>query len=130
MAHIIGGDNCGNSPKSLFLKQFNIDFAEGNVEALLASVTDDIVWRMVAEGKVIEGIGHFTAVTQKLAAHPAQRLTFDQIITHGKAGSVNGELTAADGKTYAFCDVYTFRNTKGDQIKSITSYLFEVGTHG
>ena len=33
--------DCGNSPKRIFIKEFNIAYVEGNIDFLLDSVSDD-----------------------------------------------------------------------------------------
>ncbi len=43
MTNIVSSENCGNSPKMVFLKEFNIAFAKGNMEFIAKIVTDDIV---------------------------------------------------------------------------------------
>ena len=45
--------DCGDAPKTL-LRDLNIAFARADVEAILALMSDDVVWRMVGAG-VSEG---------------------------------------------------------------------------
>jgi hypothetical protein len=52
-------------------------------------------------------------------------LTIHHVVTHGKAGSVDGILQLQDGGSVAFCDVYEFTNAKGTAVRAITSYLIE-----
>lgn len=39
--------DCGNAPKREFLKEFNSAFAKGDIEFLVASVSDEVVWDIV-----------------------------------------------------------------------------------
>lgn len=125
MTKIISSPNCGNSPKMEFLKEFNIAFAEGNVKFLTESVTDEIIWNIIGDRK-IEGSVNFAKELEKMKEQKATELILDQILSHGKEGAANGIIKFQNGKKYAFSDFYTFNNTKGKKLKSITSYLIEI----
>jgi hypothetical protein len=122
LARIIVPADCGNSPKNLLLKKLNIAFAKGQVNVLLKAATDDIVWNILGDKKV-EGKKAFAAVLKEMKRTKVERLVIQNIISHGKAGTVNGEMTLASGQTFSFCDVYQFANAKGQAIQSITSYV-------
>ncbi|SDN09677.1 nuclear transport factor 2 family protein [Kriegella aquimaris] len=125
MTKIISCPNCGNSPKMEFLKQFNIAFAEGNVTFLMENVTDDIVWNIIGERKIV-GIEAFTEELEKMQSVKVSELKLDQILSHGKEGAANGVMTMENGKHYAFSDFYVFQSAKGEKVKAITSYCIEV----
>lgn len=125
MTKIISSPNCGNSPKMEFLKEFNIAFAEGNVKFLTESVTDEIIWNIIGDRK-IEGSENFAKELEKMKEQKTTELILDQILSHGKEGAANGIIKIQNGKRYAFSDFYTFNNTKGRKLKSITSYLIEI----
>ncbi|MBT28564.1 MAG: DNA-binding protein [Thalassobius sp.] len=125
MAKLTLLENCGNSPKSTFLQELNIAFAEGNVAFISSSVTEDIVWNMIGD-KMIQGKEDFVNALERMKATKTQELILKSIITHGKEGAANGEMILENGEKYAFCDVYEFSNAKGSVIKTITSYVIEV----
>lgn len=125
MTKIISSPNCGNSPKMEFLKEFNIAFAEGNVKFLTESVTDEIIWNIIGDRK-IEGKENFRGELKKMKEEKTTELILDQILSHGKEGAANGIIKTQNEKKYAFSDFYTFNNTKGKKLKSITSYLIEI----
>lgn len=104
------------------LKKFNVALAKGQVNVLLKIVSDDIVWNILGDKKV-EGKKAFAAVLNEMRATKVEQLVIRNIISHGKAGSVNGEMTISSGQTFSFCDVYQFANAKGQTIQSITSYI-------
>jgi hypothetical protein len=41
--------------------------------------------------------------------------------------AVNGTMKLDSGKQYAFCEVFEFGNAKGTNVRSITSYVIEIG---
>lgn len=125
MTKIISSPNCGNSPKMEFLKDFNIAFAKGNVEFLIESVTDEIVWDIIGDKK-IEGKENFVEELKKMKGEKATELILDQILSHGKEGAANGIIKMQNGKKYAFSDFYIFNGAKGSKIKSITSYVIGI----
>lgn len=122
---ITSSPDCGNSPKKELLKQVNIAFAKGNLDFLVEHTTDEITWNIIGN-KTIEGKENFTENLKKMRAEKVAELQFDQILTHGKAGAVNGIMKMQNGKNYAFSDFYEFSGAKGGKIKSITSYVIEV----
>ena len=125
MTKIVSSPNCGNSPKMEFLKDFNIAFAKGNVELIVESVTDDIIWNIIGDKK-IEGKDKFTQELEKMKMKKASELILDRILTHGKEGAVSGVIKMQNGKKYAFSDFYEFNGAKGGKVKSITSYVVKI----
>jgi len=52
---------------------------------------------------------------------PASSVTIEHVISHGKAGAVNG-VVEFGRKQRAFCYVFEFSNAKGTAVKAITAY--------
>jgi limonene-1,2-epoxide hydrolase len=125
MTKIIIGEDCGNSPKNIFLQKFTIAFAKGDAKFILGSVTDDIRWNMVGE-QLIQGKDNFAKALEQMKNDKAVELTIHHIATHGKSGAANGTTKLKNGKTRAYCDVYEFKDTKGSSVKEITSYMIEI----
>lgn len=125
MLRIIAPEDCGNAPKKVFLKDFNIAFAKGDVSAILECVTDDIRWIRVGEA-VIEGKAEFAAALNAMKDTVATELVIDTLITHGNTASANGLITVG-GVAYAFCDVYRFKGFKNAKLNMITSYVIDLG---
>lgn len=125
MTEVITSEDCGNSPKNIFLQDLTIAFAKGDSKLLLDKVTDDIRWDRIGE-KLIEGKDDFAKALEKLKKDEATQLTVHHVATHGKVGAVNGTKKLKSGKTYAFCDVYEFSNTKAVAVEEITSYVIHV----
>jgi hypothetical protein len=112
MTKIVSSPNCGNSPKMEFLKEFNIAFANGNVEFIIESVTDEIIWNIIGDRK-IEGKEKFSEELEKMKSEKATEIIIDQIVSHGKEGASNGIMKMQNGKKYAFSDFYKFKGVKG-----------------
>ena len=125
MTKIISSPNCGNSPKMEFLKDFNIAFAKGNIEFIVDSVTDDIVWNIIGDKK-IEGKEKLTVELEKMKPEKVSEIVLEQILSHGKEGAASGIMKMQDGKKYAFSDLYVFQGAKGTKIKSMNSYVIEI----
>jgi hypothetical protein len=125
MTKIVSSPNCGNSPKMEFLKEFNIAFANGNVEFIIESVTDEIIWNIIGDRK-IEGKEKFSEELEKMKSEKATEIIIDQIVSHGKEGASNGIMKMQNGKKYAFSDFYKFKGVKGEKIKSITTYVIGI----
>ena len=125
MTRVITSEDCGNSPKNIFVQDLTIALAKRDSKFILGNVTDDIRWNIVGD-KLIKGKDSFAKALEKIKSDKAVQLTVHHVATHGKAGAVNGTTKMKDGKTRAFCDVYEFSNSKGNTVKEITSYIIEV----
>ncbi|PWU66646.1 nuclear transport factor 2 family protein [Gracilibacillus dipsosauri] len=112
-----------------FFRTFNEAFVKGDIEKILASVTDDIVWRMVGSD-TINGIEALTQALTGMDNDSDFELEIEYMITHGKEAAVNGMIhsTNSDGeqKHYSFCDIYRLNKHKDGKIKEIISYVLEV----
>ena len=125
MTRVIVGEDCGNSPKNMFLQNLTIAFAKGDSKFILRKVTDDICWNLVGN-QLIQGKENFSRALGQMKSDQAAELTIHHISSHGKYGAVNGTTKLKNGKTRAFCDVYEFKDTKGSGVKGITSYVIEL----
>lgn len=117
--------DCGNSPRKLFLKDFNIAFAKGDLHFLLAHVSEEIQWNIIGD-RAIRGKVNFRSVLLEMSKQKARALEIRKIITHGADAAVSGVVTLSPGRRVSFCDVYTFSGAKGTTIKSIESYMMLV----
>ena len=125
MTKVIVGEDCGNSPKNIFLQKLTVALAKGNSKFILGSVTDDISWNIVGNA-LFQGKDDFAEALERMKKDKVAELTIHHIATHGKSGFVNGTTKLKNGKTYTFCDVYEFSNTKGAAVKEIASYVIEI----
>lgn len=116
--------DCGNSPRKEFLKELNIAFAKGKADFIVEHVSDDIVWTIYGDKKIV-GKEAFGKEIHAMKQYSADEMTLHSIITHGRDASANGEMHM-DDKTYAFCDVYKFTNTTSMILKEIQSYVVKL----
>lgn len=123
MIKIARSKDCGNSPKNKFVEDVEIAFATRDLEFLLDSVTDDIHWHIVG-GSSVRGRDAFAeAIKSNPQNTQVTEITIHHVMTHGKAGAVNGTVMDGKGRTFDFCSVYEFSNAKGTSIREITSYI-------
>ncbi len=111
-----------STTKEQFLRDLNKAFANNDIDYISKFITDDIQWRIVGED-VIHGKTNFEKAFKEMAAEEPFTLDIDEIIIHKNQGVVEGSMTSKEGKTYAFCDIYTFANTDVPMIKSMRSYV-------
>lgn len=119
------GEDCGNSPRELLLRDFNVALAAGDLEDVLLHVSEDISWKLVGN-QVVEGKAAFERALQGSTMKVAH-LRIENIITHGRTAAVDGELELENGFRLAFCDVYRFTSAGGQaKIERITAYVVSV----
>ena len=124
---VIRGENCGNSPKNLFIEQVEIAFCSGNVEFLHEAVKAEIQWEIVGECSIKGAEALAQSALEMTSAAPVIELNIEYAFTHGKAGAVSGMRRHADGRILKFCTIYTFTSVKGDLIQKATQYQIQVG---
>lgn len=125
MTKIIIDEDCGNSPKNIFVQELTIAFAKGDSRFLLKNVTDDVRWTILGE-QAIQGKDRFAKALEESKNDQPVELSIHHIATHGKASAADGKIKFKNGKTHAFCNVYEFNNTKGTSVKEIISYIIEI----
>lgn len=125
MPEILIEENCGNSPRKQFLSDFYVAFAERNEEAIRSMLTDDVRLAIVGE-ETLDG-RQSVVDSMDLFLDGIAKITVNNIIPHGNKAAVNGVITADDGDTYAFCEVFKFKgHSKDANITSIDSYVIEM----
>lgn len=124
MTQIYRSEDCGNSPKNIFVQELSIALALRDIDRVLEGISDDVCWEVVGRSPVVGK----AAVAEKLSAGKSARVqavTIHHVVTHGKAGAVDGTIQRKDGSSLRFCDVHEFRNAKGSSIRAITSYVID-----
>ena len=125
MTKVIIGEDCGNSPKNLFLEQMTVAFAKADIRFILERVTDDFHWEVVGD-RLIEGKDSLAIELQKRKEDKIVELTIQHVATHGKTGAVDGKIKRNAGSLQAFCHVYEFQGAKATSIRAMTSYVIEI----
>jgi hypothetical protein len=122
---IIRSKDCGNSPKTKFLEELEIALAKRDVGFLLRGITDNVHWNIVGQ-KSVRSAEELSETLQRMSRDSeVTEIAIHHVVTHGKAGAVNGTKKHKDGKTYDFCTVYEFSNAKGTSVSGITHYAIE-----
>jgi hypothetical protein len=124
MTEVERSGDCGNSPKNKLLEDLSVALYTSDAEFVLDRVTDDIQWNIVGE-EVISSTQDLAEAVGKVMNRKPRKLTILHVVTHGRAGAVNGRLGFGEAKTREFCHVYEFSNTKGTHVKAISSYMID-----
>ncbi|WP_439103131.1 hypothetical protein [Celeribacter marinus] len=67
-------------------------------------------------------VGRDVILAAVSAIHPPVSITIDQVIIHGKAGTVSGRLTRDGSGTHLFCHIIRFTTAKRDDIGQLVSF--------
>jgi hypothetical protein len=125
LPRILRSKDCGNSPKNKLLEELEIAIAKSDIEFILNVVTDDVHWNIVGH-KSSHGAREFIEALRKVSqTSEVTELAIHHVVSHGKAGSVNGARKHKDGMIYDFCTIYEFSNAKGTSVSGITHYAIE-----
>lgn len=124
MAKIQLPRDCGNAPRKLFLIDFNVAFANGDMDFFQELIPEKITWEIVGQQQVTDKESFLKALkTQQL--WKVKELIVESIITHGPEASVSGLVVAKDKAVYKFCHVYRFTRASGVAINSITTFVIK-----
>ena len=122
MLQITPSQDCGNSPKNKLIHDLEIACAVQDRLTIAGSLTQDVIYH-IAGGQTLQGLEPLLRRLQGDAeTAPLSELVIGHVISHGKAGAVNGVRRYADGKVVEFCSVYEFSSTKGTAVSAITHY--------
>jgi hypothetical protein len=119
-------ENCDNSPRKQVLSDFYVAFiTERDEEAIRSILTDDAQLVIVGE-QTLDG-NQSVVDSMDLFLDGISEVTVENIIPHGNKAAVNGVITADNGDTYAFCEVFKFKDhSKDANINSIESFVIEI----
>lgn len=67
-------------------------------------------------------LGRDVILAAMSATRPPVSITIDQVITHGKAGTVSGRLTRDGSGTHLFCHIIRFTTTQRRDIAQLVSF--------
>jgi hypothetical protein len=115
MPEVIRAADCGNSPKNQRAEDIALAlFGAGDLPEDM--IAQDAVWDRA--GGALSGR---EAILDAIAPEGIVRIAVDQVVTHGRAGSVSGRITRA-GQTRLFCHVIRFSSASARQIAHIVSF--------
>lgn len=116
--------DCGNAPKKLILKNFNIALVTGDTETILGNLADHMTWTIIGD-KMVKGKDAFIDKLSELHDGEITELVIHDIITHGYVASAHGKVLGVN-RDYYFCHVYKFTSaSKTAKIKEMTSYIID-----
>lgn len=100
-----------------------------NAEAIALALmgVGDLSATRLAEGATWDrGEGAVTgreAILAARAAHPVpEKVWIDQVVTHGRAGSVAGRLTRPGGRPRLYCHLIRFTSASAQQVAGLISF--------
>jgi len=115
---VIRSSGCGNSSKQKLVVDMSVALAGADVGIMASLAVPELVWLHIGK-KPIEGQDAVLSAIRK--SGPATEVAVDRVVSHGRAGAVNGIITRS-GKHTAFCHMFEFKNAKGTHVKSISTY--------
>ena len=120
---VIRSSDCGNSPKQKLLEDMSVALAGADAGLIDSLAVPELVWLHVGK-KPVEGQDAVLSAIRKSGS--AAEVTIERVVSHGKAGAVNGIIRRGGNRT-AFCHIFEFNNTKCTHVKSISTYSVVLG---
>lgn len=119
MTDIVPSGDCGNSPKNQFAERIAVALEASDTEFLSDLLESDFNWEVGSDNLR----GPEPVLTRLASVKPPARLIIDRVVTHGKAGAVNGVAEfSRPRRRRRFCHVLTFTNTQCNRLGRITSF--------
>jgi hypothetical protein len=114
--------DCGNSPKNLFIEELAIALTTQDIEGVSSSISDQVQWKVVGRS-FARGRQEFIKALPKIFPRGASALQIGRVVSHGRAGAVNGTIELNNEEVIEFCHVFEFTNAKGTSVEQVTSYI-------
>lgn len=118
--------------KEEFLQKFNEAFVQNDINYIIDSTTDDVIWTMVGD-KTIRGREELAKSMNEMKDTSGLQIYVDAMIVEGDWAAVDGNMSFEDKegnrKTYGFCDLYKFRDEGELKISELRSYIIPTNLH-
>lgn len=118
---VIKSKDCGNSPKNASAEEFVIAVVTCNSPKVSKWSHDDIEWQ-ISRDETIQGKNEILKALRLRKNKVPTRLTIQTVVTHGKAGAVNGTAQFKDKEAVAFCYFIEFASASAKAVKKIVYY--------
>lgn len=119
MTQVNRSQDCGNSPKNNFAQELAIALEKGDVDALDEVLAENATCTLATGVQMSRH--DFLELLRETRSKPTA-IDIDRVVTHGKAGAVNGVSRMAPADLRPFCHIIHFANAKGDRVGHISSY--------
>ncbi|MHC9510501.1 hypothetical protein [Kangiella sp. M94] len=119
MSKVNRSKDCGNSPKNKFAENIAISIELGDSAFLIEVLSQDALWEL-PNGSLIKR--HEVKDQIDTCREKPVTLTIDHVVTHGKAGAVNGTVKIKSGALKRFCHVIEFSTAKCEKVRRLVSY--------
>jgi hypothetical protein len=114
--------DCRNSPKNLFIEELAIALTTQDIEGVSSSISDQVRWKVVGRSTA-RGRQEFIKALPRIFPSGARALQIGRVVSHGRAGAVNGTIELNNGEVTEFCHVIEYTNAKGTSVGQVTSYI-------
>ncbi|WP_037324977.1 nuclear transport factor 2 family protein [Salinimicrobium terrae] len=115
--------------KEEFIRDFNEAFSKNDLDFILNSMADDIVWNFTGE-KTVKGKEEVREFLIPMSKVETLELELQQIITHGRTAAANGRMKikepSGEIKSFGFADFYVLNGMKSPKVKRMTSYVVAI----
>lgn len=115
--------------KEEFIRDFNEAFAKNDLDFILGSMTENIVWDFVGEGtrKGKEAVKEFLKPMENIKTLEMDLL---QIISREQSVAANGRMKikepSGEIKSFGFVDFYELDGQKNPKVAKMTSYVVAI----
>lgn len=122
--------DCGNAPRKLILRDWNIALAGGDASSVGELLADDVMYEAVGEQQ-LEGKASVQTYFEETGSVATEELHIHTIITHGNTAALNATRVMSDGRRYDYCHVYLFNGfSRQAKLKRITAYCIKPERRG
>lgn len=116
-------NDCGNSPKTIRLKELFQSLIEGDLEYFIESIDEESKWNLIGD-RQIKGKESVIHKIQSFSLEQIDTLTLKTIITHGKLASVSGTVKMKGTNEIDFSTTFFFKSAGSkSKIIEIDSYV-------
>lgn len=115
--------------KEEFIREFNEAFSNNDLDFILNTMSDDIVWNFVGE-KVMQGKQEVKEFMKPMSNIQTLDMELLDIISSDKSAAANGRMRikepSGETKSFGFVDFYEFGDLEIPTITKMTSYVVPI----
>lgn len=125
MTRITRGPDCETTPKSQRVEQIALALL-GAADLPDQHLSEAAIWDR-SEGSLS---GRHAIQTTRASLPRCDVIRIEQVVSHGKAGTVTGIVTRSGQRSRLFCHVIRFTSSSAQTIAQVVSFEHAERTHG
>ncbi len=122
MLNISIAEDCTNTLKKRYVRDFNVDCVTGRISDALEKLSDDVRWDVIGLKEMVNK-SEIADSLRSMSRDNIAAFSLENALSQDSRVIANGVIKLKNGSSVHFCDIYLFENQGAyAKIKKITTY--------